>query len=97
MSKEVKEAVAAIVALIVALVCLYGVLKMDTYRTEKSLWNKIHSYDTIIINCEEYNTQDIIEISAKSSPNKDGITILKMKGGTEITVTGENWTFKNKK
>jgi len=97
MSEEVKEVAAAIVTLIVALVCLYGVLKMDAYRTEKSLWNKIHSYDTIIINCEEYNTQDIIEISAKSSPDKDDITIFKMKDGTEITVTGENWTFKNKK
>ncbi len=97
MSKEAKEVVAAIAALIVALVCLYGVLKMNAYRTEKSLWNKIHSYDTIIINCEEYNTQDIIEIAAKSSPDKDDITIFKMKDGTEITVTGENWTFKNKK
>ena len=96
MKSETKEIIGAIIVLVIALVCLLGLLKWSAYTTEKNVWKKIRSYDIIIINQEEYSTQDVVDITTSPNIDKDDTTVFEMKDGTEITVTGENWTFKNR-
>jgi hypothetical protein len=85
--------ITGMLTVIIVIVCL--ICNSAEAKDEKELSNKIHSYKTITVNGEVFDTDNILDVDIhKRSYENDTVTFA-MKDGTEVEVQIGNWTLKN--
>jgi hypothetical protein len=64
------------------------------YKSERELSEKIHSYNTITVNGEVFETSKIVNIDIQDQYNANDTVIFSMSDGTEVEVQEGSWTLK---
>lgn len=97
-----QSAIAALKVLFISMIVVAGLIfsliTIGTYlehKSEKELSEKIHSYNTITLNGEVFETKQMINVDIQSHPYANNTVIFSMSDGTEVEVQEGNWTLKN--
>ena len=86
-----------IIGAIIAAGLIFGLIATGTYfhyKSERELSEKIHSYNTITVNGEVFETSKIVNIDIQDQYNANDTVIFSMFDGTEVEVQEGNWTLK---
>lgn len=87
-----------IVGIIIATGIVFGLIALGArseHKSEMQLSKKIHSYNTITLNGEVFETSKITEVDIKPHQYANNTVIFSMSDGTEVEVQEGNWTLKN--
>ena len=94
---EVKEFVAVIVLFVVSIGILLGVIKLKANSNEKDFMAEISSYETISINGENYDTDEVITVTSHVGICEEDAYEIILKDGTKIYFSANGYTLKDKK
>ena len=97
-----ESAIAALKVLIVGAIItaglVFGLIAIGAHSEHKSemeLSKKVHSYNTITLNGEVFETGKITEVDIQPHYYANNTVIFSMSDGTEVEVQEGNWTLKN--
>ena len=86
-----------LVVIVVCILLLIGVVKWDAYLGEVVFRNDISQYTTLVVNGEEYNTEDIVSVECMAGIYQEDKLIITLKDGTKVFFLENTYTLKNKK
>ena len=96
-----ESAIAALKVLIVGAIItaglVFGLIAIGAHsehKSERKLSEKIHSYNTITLNGEVFETSKITEVDIQPHYYANNTVIFSMSDGTEVEVQMGNWTLK---
>lgn len=96
-----KETITAIFFAIVlfgtAIAILLWGINIKENKLESAYKEKFQIYSTLVVNGEEYNTEDIETVKYSVSSYSDDMIELILKDGSEIRFSSNNYSLKNKK
>ena len=87
-----------IIGIIIATGIVFGLIAIGArseHKSEIKLSEKIHSYNTITLNGEVFETSKITEVDIQPHYYANNTVIFSMSDGTEVEVQEGNWTLKN--
>lgn len=94
---EVKEFVAVIIFFVVCVGILVGVVKLKGNSLEKDFMTEISSYKTISISGEDYNTDEVVTVTAHPGVYEEDAYEIILKDGTKIHFSANGYTLKDKR
>jgi len=94
---EVKEFVAVIILFIVCIGILLGIVKLKANSNEKDFMTEISSYETISINGEDYDTDEVVTVTSRVGIYEEDAYEIILKDGTKIYFSANGYTLKDKK
>lgn len=97
MSEDVKEFIAVFIIFWIAIGLLVGVLKWKASDNEKDFMIEISSYETISINGEDYNTDEVTSVISHAGVYEEDAYEIILKDGTKIYFSANGYTLKDKK
>ena len=86
-----------IISVIIAAGLIFGLIATGVYfhhKSEKELSEKVHSYNTITVNGEVFETSKIVNIVIQEQYNANDTVIFSMSDGTEVEIQEGSWTLK---
>ena len=86
-----------IIGAIIVAGLIFGLIATGVYfhhQSEKELSKKIHSYNTITVNGEVFETNKIVNIVIQEQYNANDTVIFSMSDGTEVEVQEGSWILK---
>lgn len=87
-----------IIGAIITAGLVFGLIAIGAYsehQSEEELSKKIHSYNTITLNGEVFETGKITVVDIQPHYYANNTVIFSMSDGTEVEVQEGNWTLKN--
>lgn len=97
MSEEVKEFIAVLILFVVCIGILLGVIKLKANSNEKDFMTEISSYETISINGEDYNTDEVTTVTSHPGIYEEDAYEIILKDGTKIYFSANGYTLKDKR
>lgn len=94
---EVKEFVAVIILFVVCIGILIGVIKLKANSNEKDFMTEISSYETISINGEDYDTDEVVTVTSHVGIYEEDAYEIILKDGTKIYFSANGYTLKDKR
>lgn len=94
---EVKEFVAVIILFIVCIGILLGIVKLKANSNEKDFMTEISSYETISINGENYDTDEVVTVTSHVGIYEEDAYEIILKDGTKIYFSANGYTLKDKR
>lgn len=64
------------------------------HKSERELIEKVHSYNTITVNGEVFETSEVVNIDIQVNYYANDTMIFSMSDGTEIAAPEGSWTLK---
>ena len=96
--KETITAIFLAIALLgTATAILLWSINIKENKMESAYKEKFQIYSTLVVNGEEYNTEDIETVKYSVSSYSDDMIELTLKDGSEIRFSSNNYSLKNKK
>lgn len=86
-----------LVMIVVGILLLVGVVKWDAYSSEVVFKNDISQYTTLVVNGEEYNTEDIVSVECIAGVYQEDKFTITLKDGTKVFFLENTYTLRNKK
>lgn len=83
---------------IIAVGLVFSIIAIGIYsehKSERELSKKVHSYNTITLNSEIFETSKIVDVDIHPHYYANNTVIFSMSDGTEVEVQEGNWTLKN--
>lgn len=97
MSEDAKEFIAVFIIFWIAVGLLVGALKWKANDNEKDFMIEISLYETISINGEDYNTDEVTSVTSVTSHpgvyEEDSYEII-LKDGTKVRFSANGYTLK---
>ena len=87
----------AITLLGAAIAILLWSINIKENNMESAYKEKFQTYSTLVVNGEEYNTEDIETVKYSVSSYSDDMIELILKDGSEIRFSSNNYSLKNRK
>lgn len=97
MSDEVKEFIAVFIIFWIAVGLLVGAIKWKANKNEKEFMTEISSYETISINGEDYNTDEVTSVTSHPGVYEEDAYEIILKDGTKIYFSANGYTLKDKR
>lgn len=94
---EVKEFIAVIILFIVCIGILLGIIKLKANSNEKDFMTEISSYETISINGENYDTDEVVTVTSHVGIYEEDAYEIILKDGTKIYFSANGYTLKDKR
>ena len=94
---EVKEFAAVLILFVVSIGILLGVIKLKANSNEKDFMTEISSYETISINGENYDTDDVVTVTSHVGIYEEDAYEIILKDGTKIYFSANGYTLKDKR
>lgn len=85
------------ILIVVCILLLIGVVKFDAYASEVVFRDDISQYATLVVNGEEYNTEDIVNVKCIAGIYQENKFTITLKDGTKIFFLKNTYTLRNKK
>lgn len=86
-----------LVVIVVCILLLVGLVELDAHSTEAVFRNDISQYTTLVVNGEEYNTEDIVSVECNATIYQEDKLIITLKDGTKVFFLENTYTLRNKK
>lgn len=83
--------------IVICILLLIGVVKWDSYASKTVFENEISQYTTLVVNGEEYNTEDIVNVKCIAGIYQENKFTITLKDGTKVFFLKNTYTLKNKK
>lgn len=97
MSEDAKEFIAVFVIFWIAVGLLVGAVKWKSNSNEKDFMTEISSYETISINGEDYNTDEVTSVTSHVGIYEEDAYEIILKDGTKIYFSANGYTLKDKR
>lgn len=97
MSEDAKEFIAVFIIFWIAIGLLVGAIKWKGNSNEKDFMTEISSYETISINGEDYNTDEVTSVTSHVGIYEEDAYEIVLKDGTKIYFSANGYTLKDKK
>lgn len=94
---EVKEFIAVLVLFVVCMGILIGIIKLKANSNEKDFMTEISSYETISINGENYDTDEVVTVTSHVGIYEEDAYEIILKDGTKIYFSANGYTLKDKR
>lgn len=94
---EVKEFIAVFILFIVCIGILLGIIKLKANSNEKDFMTEISSYETISINGENYDTDEVVTVTSHVGIYEEDAYEIILKDGTKIYFSANGYTLKDKR
>ena len=94
---EVKEFIAVLVLFVVCIGILIGIIKLKANSNEKDFMTEISSYETISINGENYDTDEVVTVTSHVGIYEEDAYEIVLKDGTKIYFSANGYTLKDKR
>jgi len=85
------------ILIVICILLLIGVVKLDAYVSEVAFRDDISQYTTLIVNGEEYNTEDIVNVKCIAGIYQENKFTITLKDGTKVFFLKNTYTLRNKK
>ena len=86
-----------LVVIVVFILLIIGVVKLDAYANKTVFEDDISKYTTLVVNGEEYNTEDIVNVECVAAIYQEDKFIITLKDGTKVFFLKNTYTLRNKK
>ena len=86
-----------LVMIVVSILLLVGLAKWDAYSSEVVFRNETSQYTTLVVNGEEYNTEDIVNVKCIAGIYQEDKFTITLKDGTKVFFLENTYTLRNKK
>lgn len=93
----VKEVAAVLILFVVCIGVLLGVIKLKANSNEKDFMTEISSYETISINGENYDTDEVVTVTSHVGIYEEDAYEIILKDGTKIYFSANGYTLKDKR
>lgn len=93
----VKEVGAVLILFVVSIGILLGVIKLKANSNEKDFMTEISSYETISINGENYDTDEVVTVTSHVGIYEEDAYEIILKDGTKIYFSANGYTLKDKR
>lgn len=97
MSEDAKEFIAVFILFWVVVGLLFGALKWKANDNEKDFMIEISSYETISINGEDYNTDEVTSVTSHPGVYEEDSYEIILKDGTKVRFSANGYTLKDKR
>ena len=94
---EVKEFIAVFILFVVCVGILLGIIKLKANSNEKDFMTEISSYETISINGENYDTDEVVTVTSHVGIYEEDAYEIILKDGTKIYFSANGYTLKDKR
>lgn len=86
-----------LIGFIIIVALIFSIIAIGAYsehKSERELNEKIHSYSTISVNGEVFETSEIVDIDVKDNYYANNTVTFSMSDGTMIETQEGSWTLK---
>lgn len=86
-----------LIGFIIIAVFIFSLIAIGAYsehKSKKELTEKIHSYNTITVNGEVFETSEIVDIDVKDNYYANNTVTFSMSDGTMVEAQEGSWTLK---
>lgn len=97
MSEDAKEFIAVFIIFWIAIGLLVGAIKWKGNSNEKDFMTEISLYETISINGEDYNTDEVTSVTSHVGIYEEDAYEIVLKDGTKIYFSANGYTLKDKR
>lgn len=97
MKDDVKDFIAVFIIFCIAVGLLVGSIKWKANKNEKEFMTEISSYETISINGEDYNTDEVTSVTSHPGVYEEDAYEIILKDGTKIHFSANGYTLKDKR
>ena len=94
---NVKEFIAVLVLFVACIGILLGIIKLKANSNEKDFMTEISSYETISINGESYDTDEVVTVTSHVGIYEEDAYEIILKDGTKICFSANGYTLKDKR
>lgn len=94
---NVKEFIAVLVLFVACIGILLGIIKLKANSNEKDFMTEISSYETISINGENYDTDEVVTVTSHVGIYEEDAYEIILKDGTKIYFSANGYTLKDKR
>lgn len=94
---NVKEFIAVLALFVVCIGILLGTIKLKANSNEKDFMTEISSYETISINGENYDTDEVVTVTSHIGIHEEDAYEIILKDGTKIYFSANGYTLKDKR
>ena len=94
---EIKEFIAVFILFVVCVGILLGIIKLKANSNEKDFMTEISSYETISINGENYDTDEVVTVTSHVGIYEEDAYEIILKDGTKIYFSANGYTLKDKR
>ena len=86
-----------LITIVICVLLIIGLAKWNAYSSEAVFRNEISQYTTLVVNGEEYNTEDIVNVDCIAGFYQEDKFTITLKDGTKVFFLENTYTLRNKK